>query len=769
MELTLASARQATDPVCGMSVDPDRAAAAVSHDGQTYYFCCTSCAEKFAVDPAKYLAGHRDAMPVAGNKAAPGGRYICPMDPCVESPVPGVCPRCGMALELAAPSREESPDPELLDMKRRLIVGAAAGVPVFLASMLDMLPSHPISQLLGRSDFLIVQSLLTTVVVFFAGWPFFVRAVKSIQMLSPNMFTLIGLGVGAAYIYSVAALLDYLFGLHLFPESFATHQGAVEPYFESAAAITVLVLLGQVLELRARHRTGEAIRSLLRLTPDTARVITPDGREQDLPIELLQPDDRLRIRPGERVPVDGVVIEGITSIDESMLTGEPMPVSKGPGEKIFAGTQNNTGSLVVHAERTGEETMLARIIHLVSQAQRSRMPVQDRVDGIAAWFVPTVLLVSIATLVGWSLAEQPMAGVVNAVAVLVIACPCALGLATPMAVVVGMGRAATLGVLFRDARALEGLSKVDTLVIDKTGTLTEGKPSVTAIEPMAGFRGEEILRVAAAVEQGSEHPLAGAVVRAAEVRGLTIPDASNIQAMSGEGVTGEVEGQPIRVGSPKFLKLEAPIRSGTEWTGATVVGVKIDARLAGWIALRDILRPTAAAAVEALRQDGLTLTMLTGDSQASAEAIAREAGITEIIAGVLPDAKESVIRELQAKGRVVAMAGDGINDAPALARSDVGIAMGNGTDIAIESAAVTLVQPDLQAVVRARVLSRAVLRTVKQNLFLAFVYNVLAIPIAAGLLTFVGGGMIHPIWAAGAMSLSSLSVVGNSLRLRGAG
>jgi Cu+-exporting ATPase len=766
MELTVTH-RQELDPVCGMTVDPATAAGSYVHNGKTYHFCSVSCLKKFQADPAKYVAGNREAMAIA----APATRYVCPMHPEVVSDRPGSCPKCGMALEPAAPTLDAAPDPELLDMGRRFWVGVALGVPVFLAAMLDMLPAKPVTKLLGEAGALLFQAVLSTPVVLWCGWPFYVRAWESWQNRSANMFTLIALGVGAAYLYSLVVFVDHVTGLHRLAGA-----GMAEPYFESAAAIVVLVLLGQVLELRARHKTGDAIRGLLALVPNTARLVLPDGREQDVPVELLQPGDGVRIRPGEKVPVDGVVREGVTSIDESMLTGEPIPVEKSAGAAVSAGTLNGTGSILVETRRSGSGTLLAQIFHLVGTAQRSRMPVQALVDRVAAWFVPAVLAVAAITFGVWLIfggEARLVHAIINAVAVLIIACPCALGLATPMAVVVGMGRGAASGVLFRNAEMLERLSKIDTLVLDKTGTLTEGKPRVALIEPVEGLAADELLRLAAALERGSEHPLAAAVVMAAEDKKFPLSSASNVQTIPGKGIRGSVEGRTVLIGTGAFLAENAVQGEASRQRldalreeGQTVIQVAIDGSYAGLIALSDPIRATTPAAIAALKLDGLRLVMLTGDSRTTADAIARRLGIAEVVAEVLPTEKHEHIRRLQESGCKVAMAGDGINDAPALAQADVGIAMGAGADVAVESAGVTLVRSDLAALVVARNLSLATMRTIKQNLVLAFLYNVLAVPVAAGILVPFGGGVIGPIWAAAAMSFSSLSVVGNSLRLR---
>jgi Cu+-exporting ATPase len=775
VSLSLATpAATVTDPVCGMAVEPTPAHWPHAHKGQTYYFCSAGCHRKFQADPKRYLRRGPDAAAMhEAAPAPPGTRYVCPMDPDVVSDRPGPCPKCGMALEPEAPTAEDAPDPELRSMTVRFWVGLLLGVPVVLLAMADMLPRSPLHGVLSMRALAWIELVLTTPVVLWCGWPFFVRAWTSVVNRSPNMFMLIALGVGTAYGYSVLATV----APGLFPAGFATH-GVVEPYFETAAAITVLVLLGQVLELRARRRTGEAVRKLLGLAPKTARLVLPNGQEQDVPLELVQIGDRLRVRPGEKVPVDGVVSEGSSAVDESMLTGEPLPVEKQAGEKVSAGTVNGTGGLLIEAERIGAGTLLAQIVRLVSEAQRSRAPVQQLVDQVAAWFVPAVLLVAGLTFVAWvwlGPAEDRFAlAILHAVAVLIIACPCALGLATPMAIMVGTGRGAEAGLLFRNAAALEKFAEADTLVLDKTGTVTEGKPRVVAVEPADGFNGDELLRLAASLERGSEHPLAAAVVRAAEEKGLALAPAQDFQATAGRGVSGVVDGLRVLIGTAAYFTdqgvkghLPQECLDAMRKEGRTAVLAAVDGRYAGALAVADEPRPTAAEAVRALQADGLRVVLLTGDTRGTAEAVARRVGISEVVAEVLPAAKAESVARLQGEGRTVAMAGDGINDAPALARADVGIALGTGTDVAIESAAVTLVRPDLRGLVRARRLSRAVRRSIRQNLVLAFLYNALAVPVAAGALAPVGV-TIGPVWAAAAMSLSSVSVIGNSLRLRGA-
>jgi Cu+-exporting ATPase len=782
-----------------MTVDPATAAGSATHGGQTYHFCSEHCLHRFRADPARFTGG---AAPKSAAVAPPAGtvytcpmhpeirqdhpgpcpkcgmalepavaqapaakvEYVCPMHPEVVRDAPGSCPICGMALEPRTPAAGEAPNPELADMTRRFWVGLALSVPVFLIAMADMLPGRPL-HFLDMRLLNWVQLALTTSVVLWCGWPFFRRAWDSVRFLSPNMFTLIALGVGAAYLYSLAATVTPW----LFPAGFRTVGGAVEPYFDTASVVTVLVLLGQVLELRARSQTSGAIRRLLGLAPRTARLVRPDGADEDVPLEAVRPGDLLRVRPGERVPTDGVVAEGHSPVDESMITGEPIPVEKGPGDRVVGGTVNGAGGLLVRAERVGQDTFLARIVRMVGEAQRSRAPVERLVNRVSFYFVPAVLLAALLTFAGWALWGPPPAlahALVNAVAVLVIACPCALGLATPMAVMVGVGKGAEAGVLVRDAEALEVLHRADVLVVDKTGTLTEGKPRLARVQPAEGFAEDEVLRLAAGLERASEHPLAAAVVKGAEGRGLRPGEAKDFRSVTGKGVVGTVDGRRVAVGNAALLTDE-----GVAWAGLrpedqgppggmqTVVLVAIDGRYAGLIAVADPIRSTTPEAVRLLHQDGLRLVMLTGDRRATAEAVARELGIDEVIAEVLPDQKREAVRRLQGERHVVAMAGDGVNDAPALAQADVGIAMGTGTDVAVESAGVTLVRGDLRAIARARRLSEATMRGIRQNLFLAFAYNALSIPLAAL-------GFVTPVWASAAMSLSSLSVVGNSLRLR---
>jgi Cu+-exporting ATPase len=759
------AAPEAVDPVCGMTVTPDRAAGRHEYHGRTYYFCCHGCLERFKADPEKYLAPTAPAAPPVA-----GTTYTCPMHPEVVRDAPGACPICGMALEPMMPSLDEGPNLELVDMSRRFWIGAALALPVFLLAMGDMVFGMGLG---GRLDVRWTNWLglvLATPVVWWAGWPFFERAWASVVNRSPNMFTLIALGVGAAYLYSAAATLRP----GLFPAGFQMH-GVVETYFDTAVVITVLVLLGQVLELRARGRTSAAIKALLALAPKTARVIR-QGVEQDVPLPHVAVNDLIRVRPGEKVPVDGVVTEGHSSVDESMVTGEPVPVEKTAADRVTAGTVNGTGTLVMRAERVGNDTLLAQIVRMVSEAQRTRAPIQKLADRIAAYFVPAVVAVAILAFAGWSAwgPEPRLAlALVSAVAVLIIACPCALGLATPMAIMVGTGRGAEAGVLIKNAEALERLERVDTVIVDKTGTLTVGKPALAGIEPEPGFSENEILRLVAGLEQASEHPLAAAIVAGARDRAVPILSPSGFESRTGKGVTGNVAGRRVAIGN-LALMAELGVDAGKAATradalrhdGWTVMFVAVDGQLAGLVGVVDPVKDSASQAIRMLRHAGLRVVMMTGDSRRTAEAVARNLAIDEIHAEVLPARKREIVRQLQDAGHVVAMAGDGINDAPALAEASVGIAMGTGTDVAMESAGVTLVKGDLRGIVRARRLSRATMRNVRQNLFLAFVYNAVGVPVAAGILYPVVGLLISPIWASAAMTLSSVSVIGNALRLR---
>jgi P-type Cu+ transporter len=763
--------RAEVDPVCGMSVDPDHCAGSHTYQGRTYYFCGRSCQQRFAKEPAQYL-GRLEPPPVEPRRDAPSTRgvrgYTCPMHPEVRAAGPGPCPICGMALEPLAPSLEEDDDAELRDMSRRFWVSLVLTLPVFALAMGGMRPGWPFHGLLPPGAQAWVELALTTPVVLWGGAPFFVRFWRSLRG-GLNMFTLIGLGTGAAWLMSVAATV----APGLFPESFRGHDGTVERYFEAAAVITVLVLLGQVLELRARKQTGGAIRALLGLRPTTARVVGADGVERDVSLEEIRSGDRLRVRPGEKVPADGVVLEGTSAVDESMLTGEAIPVEKRPGARLTGGTLNGTGGLLMRAERVGSDTVLARIVDLVSQAQRSRAPLQRLADRVASWFVPAVLATAGLAFVAWALLgpEPRLAhALVVAVSVVIIACPCALGLATPMSIRVGVGRGARAGVLFKDAAALETLARVETLVVDKTGTLTEGRPRVESVE---GDR-QEVLSLAAALEAGSEHPLAAAIREAAAREGVAVPPVESFQAFPGKGITGRVRGEMVALGSETFLEERG--LDATSWRsrgqsmrekGQTVVFVARDRQVSGLIGVTDPIRDSARDAVAVLHREGLRIVMLSGDHRAAAERVAKTLGLDGFEGGVLPAAKAEHVKRLQAEGRVVGMAGDGINDAPALAAADVGIAMGTGTDVAIESAGVTLVRGDLRGIVRARKLSHATVRNIRQNLFLAFVYNLLAVPVAAGVFYPVTGTLLSPMIAAAAMSLSSVSVIANALRLRG--
>ena len=744
-----------------MTVDPAKAAASYEYGGKKWYFCCQHCLDKFRGDPQKYIG----EKPAAAAPVIAGARYTCPMHPEVVRSGPGACPICGMALEPAVATLEEGENPELADMRRRLWVSAILTAPILLMAMGGM-----VAQWLGGRAEVWVEFVLATPVLLWGGWPFFERAWASVVHRSPNMFTLIAMGTGTAYVYSVAAALFP----GVFPESFRGHGGEVAVYFEPAAVITTLVLLGQVLELRARGQTSSALRALLGLAPKTARILRANDSEEDIALDQVKPGDRLRVRPGEKVPVDGVVVEGSGVVDESMVTGEPVPVEKLAGGKVTGATINTTGSFVMRAERVGRETLLAQIVRMVSEAQRSRAPIQQIADRVAGYFVPAVILVAVITFVAWGIAgpEPRMAyALVNAVAVLIIACPCALGLATPMSVMVGTGRGATAGVLIRNATALEMLEKVDTVVIDKTGTLTEGKPRVVSVE--ADQNDGDMVRLAASLERASEHPLAGAVTRCADERGLTIPRAAEFRSLAGRGVTGTVEGRAVVVGTANLLG-EMQIDTGAftaraeelRADGQTVIFVAVDGRAMGILGIADPIKPSTAGAIKFLREDGVRVAMLTGDSRTTAESVARKLGIDEVEAEVLPGGKAEVIKRLEREGRIVAMAGDGINDAPALAQAQVGIAMGTGTDVAMESAGITLVRGDLGGIVRARRLSRATMRNIRQNLFFAFVYNSVGVPVAAGVLYPFFGLLLSPMIASAAMTFSSVSVITNALRLR---
>src|SRR5271169_1478210 len=840
------------DPVCGMSVDPSKAAASVEYEAKLYHFCCRGCAEKFRAYPEKYLSpnykpagmvaivplGAKPVKTTSGPSStdkppsitladvgsspahlagAPSSRfplakraesnpsYVCPMDPEVRQAQPGACPKCGMALELDVPvtgsktlwtcpmhpeivsdgpgacpicgmalepktvTATPEENPELHDMTRRFWTSVLLGVPLVAYAMLRM---GPLAQFLTPRAGTWLEFALATPIVLWCGWPFFVRGWASVKFRSPNMFTLIAMGVGVAYVYSAVATIVP----GIFPETMRGMHGQPEVYFEAAAAIVALVLLGQVLELRARSRTSSAIRALLDLSPKLARIMRDDGSEYDVPLDEVKVGDKLRVRPGEKIPTDGVVLDGLSSVDESMVTGESIPVEKRTGDKIIGATVNGTGWLLMRAERVGSETMLAQIVQMVSQAQRSRAPIQKLADKVAAWFVPAVLAVAVITFIVWLVVgpEPRLAhAIINAVAVLIIACPCALGLATPMAIMVGTGRGARAGVLIKNAEALETLQKVDTLVLDKTGTLTQGKPELKSIEVAANESESEILRLAASLERASEHPLAAAIVEAAEVNHLQLIEPDGFRSITGKGVVGIVGGHEIAVGNERlFEELNVSAAELSEQSeamrrdGETVVFVAMDGRAAGLLGIADPIKPEAADAVRALQNEGVRVVMLSGDSETTATAVARKLGITDFEAGVLPNRKADVIQKLQQQGRTVAMAGDGINDAPALAQAQVGVAMGTGADIAMESAGITLLKGDLLALVRARRLSKAVMRNIKQNLFFAFVYNSIGVPVAAGILYPKFGLLLSPIIAAAAMSFSSVSVISNALRLR---
>ena len=795
---------EVVDPVCGMTITPEDAVGHVEYQGKTYYFCAESCLEQFRATPDAFLTGDRPRP-----AAAPGAAWVCPMDPDVREAEFGACPKCGMALEpevAAAPATRvewtcpmhpeivrdvpgscpicgmpleprtvvvnEAPNPELVSMWRRFWTSAAMTVPLLVVAMGHYIPGQPLAHVMSPGAMRWVELALATPICLWGAWPFFERGYLSVVNRSLNMFTLIALGVAVAYGYSVVAVVFP----SIFPEGFRDESGNVGVYFEVAAVIVTLILIGQVLELRARSQTGSAIRKLLGLTPASARRIGDDGTEEDVPLEKVHVGDRLRIRPGEKIPVDGVVLEGASSVDESMVTGEPIPVEKRPADGVVGATINGTGTLVIRAEKVGADTLLSRIVTMVAEAQRSRAPIQRLADVVSGYFVPAVVAVAIATFIVWALVgpEPRLAhALVNAIAVLIIACPCALGLATPLSIMVAMGRGATAGVLFRNAEAIEVLRKVDTLVVDKTGTLTEGKPRVAAVAAAPGQSDTSLLCAAASLERGSEHPLANAIVAAAELRGVALAPAGGFNSVTGKGVTGTVNGQSVALGNralmddlrvdvSAFLDRAEALRN----EGQTVMFVAIDSRPAGIIGVADPIKESTPGAIRALREQHIRIVMVTGDSKTTAGAVARRLGIDEVSAEVLPDQKVEIVRRLQADRRCVAMAGDGINDAPALAQADVGIAMGTGTDVAIESASVTLVRGDLRGIVRAHRLSVATMRNIKQNLFFAFVYNAAGVPVAAGVLYPFFRLLLSPMIAAAAMSLSSVSVIGNALRLR---
>jgi Cu+-exporting ATPase len=766
----------AIDPVCGMTVVPGQArGGSATHDGQTYHFCNPRCRARFEAEPAAFAGGRRSGSATSAPAAPEPGasvEYTCPMHPEIVRSEPGACPICGMDLEPRTVTADDGPSPELRAMTRRLWVSLALTAPVFLVAMSEMIPGQPVHARIPDRAPALLQLLLALPVVLWGGWPFFVRAWASIVHRSPNMFTLIAMGTGAAFAFSVFAALFP----GLVPHGFAGHAGRVPVYFEAAAVITTLVLLGQVLELRARHATSGAIRALLGLAPKTARRVDAAGRETDVPLESIVVGDLVRVRPGEKVPVDGIVVSGRSAVDESMVTGEPIPVEKAERDAVIGATLNGTGSIVIRAERVGKDTLLARIVQRVAEAQRSRAPIQRLADVVSSWFVPIVIAIAVVAGLAWALAgpEPRLANaLVSAVAVLVIACPCALGLATPMSVMVGTGRGAQAGVLVRDAEALELLEQVDVLVVDKTGTLTEGRPRLERVVAAPGHDENTVLAWAAAVERGSEHPLAAAIVAGADERGVRARSASGFASSTGLGVTAEVDGLRVVLGNERLMQDErvslgalGPRAAELRQEGHTVVFVAVSGELAGLVAVADPVKASTPGALRELAAEGLRIVMLTGDHETTASAIARQLGIAEFEAGVLPERKADVVERLQAAGHVVAMAGDGINDGPALARAQIGIAMGTGTDIAMESAAITLVKGDLAGIVKARRLSRATLRNIRQNLFFAFVYNAIGVPIAAGALYPLLGLVLSPMIASAAMSLSSVSVIVNALRLR---
>ncbi|MDP3853328.1 heavy metal translocating P-type ATPase [Phenylobacterium sp.] len=765
-EPSLGSRAQVKDPVCGMIVDPASTPHKATHKGSEVFFCSEGCAAKFQREPDRYAMRASQPAP----SAPAGAIYTCPMHPQVRQVGPGNCPICGMALEPELVTADSGPNPELKDMTRRFWIGLVLTVPVFALEMGGHLTG--LMMLMDGRTSAWIQLALATPVVLWSGWPFFDRGARSLVNRSLNMFTLIAMGVGVAWLYSLVATLTP----HIFPPAFREPDGSVAVYFEAAAVITVLVLLGQVLELRAREQTSGAIKALLDLAPKTARRVREDGSDEEVTLDLIAVGDRLRVRPGEKVPVDGELLEGRVSIDESMVTGESMPVTKEPGAKVVGGSINKTGSFVMRAEKIGADTLLAQIVQMVAQAQRSRAPIQRMADLVSGWFVPAVIAVAVAAFAVWALVgpEPRLAfGLVAAVSVLIIACPCALGLATPISIMVGVGRGAQAGVLIKNAEALERLEKIDTLVIDKTGTLTEGRPAVTSIRPAAGFEETEVLRLAASLERGSEHPLADAIVRAANDRRLPLSQPAEFDSPVGKGVLGVVDGRRLVLGSGKFLKEQGVDTAALDAEadalradGATAIFMAVDGHAAAIFAIADPIKPTTAQAVAALKAEGVRLVMMTGDNRTTALAVARKLGIDEVEADVLPQDKAAVVEKFLREGRKVAMAGDGVNDAPALAAAEVGIAMGAGADVAIESAGVTLLKGDLQGIVKARKLSRAVMRNIRENLFFAFAYNVAGIPIAAGVLYPIFGWLLSPAIAAGAMALSSVSVVGNALRLR---
>ena len=758
---------EAEDPVCGMKVTRATARHMAKHAGQRFYFCSGGCLEKFEAEPDKYLEG-RPAPEVMPE----GTVYTCPMHPEVETIGPSDCPICGMALEpKGVPTGDEGPNPELVDFKRRFWIGAALTVPLLVLTMGPYL-GLPVREWIGERLVLWIELMLGTPVILWAGWPFFVRGVKSFMTMNLNMFSLIGMGVGAAFLFSVVAVLFP----QIFPDGFRDAEGNVGVYFEAGAVIVVLVLLGQIMELGARERTGAAIRALLDLAAKTARVIRPDGTEEEIPLEDVKVGDRLRVRPGEKVPVDGEVVEGRSSIDESMISGESIPVEKVAGDKVTGATINGTGSLIMEAKRVGADTMLSQIVEMVASAQRSRAPIQKLADAVAGKFVPAVIGIAILAFIAWAIwgPVPPLAyGLVAAVSVLIIACPCALGLATPMSIMTATGRGAQVGVLIKNAEALERFAKVDTLIVDKTGTLTEGKPKLVAVLPEAGHDEAEVLRLAASLERGSEHPLAEAIVKGAEARGVEMVNAEDFEAITGMGVKGVVDGKAVALGNAKMVAemgldggALADTANARRDEGETVMFIMLEGKIAGLVSVADPVKETTPAALKALHAEGFRIIMATGDNERTARAVAARLGIDEIRADVMPEDKARIIKELQDQGHKVAMAGDGVNDAPALAQADVGIAMGTGADVAIESAGFTLIKGNLDGIVRARRLSRATMNNIRQNLFFALIYNAAGVPIAAGVLFPFFGILISPMFAAAAMSLSSVSVISNALRLR---
>ncbi|MEN8263915.1 MAG: heavy metal translocating P-type ATPase [Nitrospirota bacterium] len=757
------------DPVCKMSIDEEEAAGTSTQGEFTYYFCSTSCKEKFDDNPGSFTGEGRPAA--KEDISGKGEIFTCPMHPEVRQEGPGSCPKCGMALEPMAASEEEEKNPELIDMTRRFWVSAVLTAPLVIIVMGGLIIGSKIESLIPMDIRRWVELVLATPVVLWGGLPFFVRGWQSIVTRNPNMFTLIGLGVSVAYVYSVIAALFP----GIFPASFRGESGEVGMYFEAAAVIVTLVLLGQVLELKARSQTGAAIKALLGLAPKTARRIS-DGKEEDVPLEQVHPGDLLRVRPGEKIPVDGIVIEGSSSMDESMVSGEPIPVLKQSGDRVIGATVNGTGSLIMKAEKVGADTLLAQIVKMVAEAQRSRAPIQKLADIVAGYFVQTVIAIAVLTFVTWAwIGPEPRFAyaLINAVAVLIIACPCALGLATPMSIMVATGKGATSGVLFKNAEAIEVMKKVNTLVVDKTGTLTVGKPKLVEILPAAGFDEKEIVYLAASLERGSEHPLAAAIVKGAEEKDIALTNTESFESITGKGVTGIVEGKKVFLGNRKLLD-DIGIDPGDlseraetmRSDGQTVMFVAVDGKAAGLVGVADPIKETTAEAIAGLHKDGVNVVMLTGDSATTAQAVAKKLGLDDVVAEVLPDQKAEAVKRFQNEGRIVAMAGDGINDAPALAQAHVGVAMGTGTDVAMESAGVTLVKGDLRGILRARLLSRATMHNIKQNLFFAFAYNAFGVPIAAGILYPFFGILLSPIIAAAAMSLSSVSVIGNALRLR---